>query len=145
VFYKDPFAALDWLEKAFGFRRVMVITDDAGNLGHAEMEVGEGGLIMIGGEWAPHIASAASVDGKNTQNVHVHIAGSVDDHCAKARAAGAKIVRELEDQFYGDRTYIAVDPEGHTWSFAQSLRYATREEAEKASGLKIDGWPARPK
>jgi uncharacterized glyoxalase superfamily protein PhnB len=119
VFYKDPFAARDWLEKAFGFRRVMVITDDAGNLGHAEMEAGEGGLIMVGGEWAPHIASAASVGGKNTQNVHVHIVGSVDEHCAKARAAGARIVREPEDQVYGDRTYVAADPEDHTWSFAQ--------------------------
>lgn len=150
VFYKDPFAALDWLERAFGFRRVMVITDDAGSHGHSEMDVGGGGLIMIVSEWASHIASAAiasaaSVGGKNTQNVHVHIAGSIDEHCARARAAGAKIVREPEDQFYGDRTYIAADPEGHTWSFAQSLRYVTREEAEKTSGLKIDGWPQRVK
>ena len=47
---------------------------------------------------------------------------------------------EPADQFYGDRTYMARDPEGHAWSFAQTVRYVTREEAEKASGLKIDGW-----
>ena len=143
--YKDPFAALDWLEKAFGFKRVMVITDSDGRHGHSEMDVGGGGLIMIGGEWASHVASPAAVGGKNTQSTHVHIQGNVDDHCARARAAGAKILRGPEDQFYGDRTYIAVDPEGHAWSFAQSLRYVTREDAEKASGLKIDGWPVKAK
>jgi hypothetical protein len=47
---------------------------------------------------------------------------------------------EPEDQFYGDRTYRAVDPEGHVWTFAQTVRQVTREEAEQASGLKITGW-----
>jgi uncharacterized glyoxalase superfamily protein PhnB len=42
VLYKHPFAALDWLEKAFGFERSMVITDASGNLGHAEMKFGDG-------------------------------------------------------------------------------------------------------
>jgi hypothetical protein len=49
-------------------------------------------------------------------------------------------MREPEDQFYGDRVYMAKDPEGHVWGFAQNLRYVSREEAEKASGLKIEGW-----
>ncbi len=48
LFYKDAFAALDWLEKAFGFERTMVITDKEGNLGHSEMRFGDG-YIMIGG------------------------------------------------------------------------------------------------
>ena len=64
----------------------------------------------------------------------------LDAHCERARAAGAEIIREPEDEFYGDRTYMAKDPEGHVWSFAQNLRYVSREEAEKASGLKIEGW-----
>ena len=50
------------------------------------------------------------------------------------------IVRELQNQFYGDRTYSARDPEGHVWSFGQNLQNVSREEAEKASGLKIEGW-----
>jgi hypothetical protein len=44
------------------------------------------------------------------------------------------------DQFYGDRTYRARDPEGHVWTFAQTVRHVSREEAEKESGRKIDGW-----
>jgi uncharacterized glyoxalase superfamily protein PhnB len=54
VLYKHPFAALDRLEKAFGFERSMVITDASGNLGHAEMKFGDG-YIMVGGEWADFV------------------------------------------------------------------------------------------
>ena len=140
VFYKDPFAALDWLEKAFGFARSMVITDKDGKLGHSEMKFGEG-YIMVGSEWADFVASPSSVDGKNTQTIHVHLKEGIDAHCERARAAGAAIIREPADQFYGDRSYMAKDPEGHVWSFAQTVRHVSREEAEKASGLKIEGWP----
>lgn len=139
VVYKDPDAALDWLEKAFGFERSMVITDADGNLSHAEMTVGEC-YLMVGAEWAGHVASPASVGGKNTQSVHVYLDADLDTHCDRARAAGAEVVRQPEDQFYGDRVYSVKDPEGHVWTFAQTVRQVSREEAEKASGLTIEGW-----
>ncbi|MFP5404770.1 MAG: VOC family protein, partial [Gammaproteobacteria bacterium] len=66
LFYKDAFAALDWLEKAFGFERTMVITDLHGNLAHAEMGF-DGGVVMIGSEWTDYTAAPDSVAGKNTQ------------------------------------------------------------------------------
>ncbi|MFP5406357.1 MAG: VOC family protein, partial [Gammaproteobacteria bacterium] len=81
-----------------------------------------------------------SVGGKNTQVVHVHLREDIDAHCERAMAAGAQVVRPLEDQFYGDRTYSARDPGGHVWSFGQTKKAVSREEAEKASGLKIEGW-----
>jgi uncharacterized glyoxalase superfamily protein PhnB len=139
LFYRDPFAALDFLEKAFGFKRQMVITDDSGALQHSEMRLGDS-YLMIGAEWMDDVKSPSSVGGKNTQCVHVHLDDDIDAHCARAQKAGAVIVRELEDQFYGDRTYSAKDPEGHIWSFGQTVKHVTREEAEKLSGLKIDGW-----
>ncbi|MDQ8732641.1 VOC family protein [Bradyrhizobium sp. LHD-71] len=139
VVYKDPMAALDWLEKAFGFERVMLITDKDGNLAHSEMKFGEG-QIMVGTEWTDYVASPASAGGRNTQSIHVHLADGIDAHCERAKAAGAVIVRELADQFYGDRTYSARDPEGHVWSFGQTTKKVSREDAEKASGLKIEGW-----
>lgn len=139
VIYKDPFRALDWLEQAFGFERTMVITDAEGNLGHSQMNFGTG-YIMVASEWADFARSPASVGGKNTQFLHVHLDADIDAHCERARRAGAKIVQEPEDQFYGDRTYRAVDPEGHMWTFGQTVKHVTREEAEKASGLKIEGW-----
>jgi len=139
LFYKDAFAALDWLEKAFGFERTMVITDKEGNLGHSEMRFGNG-YLMIGTEWIDYVASPASIGGKNTQQIHVHLTEGIDDHCERARAAGAEILQEPADQFYGDRTYRARDPEGHVWTFGQTVRFVGREEAEKASGLTIKGW-----
>ncbi|MGK9167304.1 VOC family protein [Inquilinus limosus] len=139
VFYKDPWAALDWLEKAFGFERSMVITDQDGNLAHSEMRFGDG-LIYVGSEWADFTASPASIGGKNTQSIHVHLDRGIDEHCAQARAAGAVILQDPTDQFYGDRTYRARDPEGHVWTFGQTVRLVSREEAEQASGLKIEGW-----
>lgn len=139
LFYKDPLAALDWLERAFGFERVMVIRDQQDPLVHSEMRFGDS-YLMVGSEWADFTASPASVGGKNTQTVHVHLQEGLDQHCERARAAGAAIVREPQDEFYGDRSYTARDPEGHVWTFGQTVRKVTKEEAQQASGLKIDGW-----
>lgn len=139
LFYKDPLAALDWLERAFGFERVMVIRDQQGQLVHSEMRFGDS-YLMVGSEWADFTASPASIGGKNTQTVHVHLPEGLDQHCEQARAAGAVILREPQDEFYGDRTYTARDAEGHVWTFGQTVRKVTKEEAEQASGLKIDGW-----
>ncbi|MCY1297621.1 hypothetical protein D9M69_467880 [compost metagenome] len=139
IFYKDPLAALDWLERAFGFQRVMVIRDQQDQLVHSEMRFDDS-YLMVGSEWADFTASPASIGGKNTQTVHVHLRDGIDQHCERARAAGAVIVREPQDEFYGDRSYTARDPEGHVWTFGQTVRQVTKEEAEQASGLKIDGW-----
>lgn len=137
--YRDPKTALSWLERAFGFDIAMVITDADGNLGHSEMRFGNG-IIMVGAEWSENHRSPASVGHKNTQSVHVHLDEDIDKHCARAKAAGAEIIAAPADQFYGDRTYRARDLEGHIWTFGQTVKAVTREEAEKASGLKIEGW-----
>ncbi|SPA11922.1 putative Glyoxalase/dioxygenase [Cupriavidus taiwanensis] len=139
LFYKDPLAALDWLERAFGFERVMEIRDQQGQLVHSEMRFRDS-YLMVGSEWADFTASPASIGGKNSQTVHVHLPDGLDQHCERARAAGAEILREPQDEFYGDRTYTARDAEGHVWTFGQTVRKVTKEEAEQASGLKIDGW-----
>jgi len=141
VNYRDPNAALDWLERVFGFERFMVLSDDQGRVAHAEMSFQGRGQVMVGGDdWADYVASPAATGGRNTQRVHVLMADGLDAHCERARAAGAEILREPEDQFYGDRTYVARDLEGHVWAFAQPIRKVGREEAEAASGLKIEGW-----
>jgi uncharacterized glyoxalase superfamily protein PhnB len=137
IFYNDPLAALQWLAQAFGFERSMLITNADGSFGHAQMTFGDG-YIMVGSEWTSYTASPSSMRGKNTQIQHVHVDTDIDAHCARARAAGAEIVRELSDEFYGDRCYSARDPEGHVWTFAQTLRTVSRTEAEEASGLRID-------
>ncbi|WP_078312814.1 MULTISPECIES: VOC family protein [unclassified Mycobacterium] len=139
VVYQDPSAALDWLEKAFGFERSMVITDNNGKIEHSEMRFGDG-YLMVGSEWDASVASPKTVGGRCTQTIHVQIDSDIDTHCAQAEAAGATILMRPADQFYGDRVYRAQDPEGHVWTFGQSVRTVSREDAEKASGLNIEGW-----
>jgi uncharacterized glyoxalase superfamily protein PhnB len=139
VFYRDPRAALDWLERAFGFERSFVVSQPDGTLAHAEMTFGDG-TLMIGGEWAEFVASPVDIGGKNSQCVHVQLADGIDAHCERARRAGAVILQEPTDQFYGDRTYRARDPEQHVWTFGQRVRAVSRDEAVAATGLTIEGW-----
>ncbi|WP_334161401.1 VOC family protein [Phenylobacterium sp.] len=139
VSYRDPKAALDFLERAFGFELFMRIDDAEGNLVHSEMRFGDG-VVMVGSEWSEETRSPASIGGKTTQTIHIHIDDDVDAHCARARAAGFEIIMEPADQFYGDRTYRCRDPEGHIWTVGQTVKPVSREEAEAASGLKIEGW-----
>jgi uncharacterized glyoxalase superfamily protein PhnB len=67
VFYRDPWAAIDFLEQAFGFERSMVITEKDGRLGHSELRFGDS-LIYVGSEWTDD-----TIGGKNTQSVHVYL------------------------------------------------------------------------
>ena len=143
VFYRDPLAALKWLEQAFGFETSMLVTDAAGRVGHAEMSF-EDGKVGVGGEWAsPEILgpaamkSPASVGGAGTQFIRVALQSRIDDHCARAEAAGATITQRPSDQFYGARVYRALDPEGHVWCFDQPIAQLSVAEMERASGLTI--------
>lgn len=139
VFYRDPWAALEWLERAFGFRRSMLVTEPSGRLVHSEMRFSDA-YIVVDHEWADDIASPASVGGRNTQVVYLKLPGGLDAHCEHARQAGAEIVQEPADQFYGERTYRARDPEGHLWTFAETVRHVPSDIAEQLSGCTIEGW-----
>lgn len=139
VVYRDPKAALKFLEAAFGFELFMLIEDDQGNLVHSEMRLGDA-AIMIGYEWSDEYKSPASIGGKVTQSVHIQIDTDVDAHCERAQAAGMEILMAPADQFYGARTYRCRDPEGHIWTVGQDVKAVSREEAEAATGLKIMGW-----
>lgn len=137
--YRDPVAALTWLTQAFGFETTMAVEvpgDDVSQ-NHYEMSLGGNGYIMIGAEWADWTRSPSSVDGYNTATVHVRLDSGIDAHCERARRAGATILVEPDDQWYGDRTYRCADPEGHHWGFRQHVRDVSRAEAEAASGTTI--------
>jgi uncharacterized glyoxalase superfamily protein PhnB len=134
VFYQDAKAALLWLEQAFGFEPSMVLIDQNGDLAHSQMRFGQS-VLMVGQEWSERHRSPRSMGGINTQTVNVNLADDIDGHCERARTAGAVILQEPETQFYGDRTYRAEDPEGHIWTFSQTVQVMTPEEWDKASGL----------
>jgi uncharacterized glyoxalase superfamily protein PhnB len=135
VSYLDPKRMYRWLEDAFGFEPLGIILDGDGNVMHAEMGFG-GGVIMVGTEWPGLTKSPASVGGANTQRVHIRLDSDLDAHCERARAAGAEIVDEPAVQFYGDKTYRARDPDGHNWTFAQSVKEVTAAEWDASMGVK---------
>jgi len=130
IFYEDAARAIDWLVKAFGFEVRLRIEGDAGRIEHSELTFGDG-LIMVGDVQKASAknggvrASPKSLGGANTQQMCIHI-DDVDAHCARARAAGAKITCEPVTTDYGadywsDRSYETEDPEGHRWFFMQRM------------------------
>jgi uncharacterized glyoxalase superfamily protein PhnB len=139
VHYRDPKAALDWLERAFGFELTMAIDGppEAPHMCHYEMSHEGRGRIMVGAEWDDWVRSPASIHGANTQTVHVQLERGLDEHCEHARRSGATIAAEPSDQFYGDRTYRAIDLEGHRWTFSMKVREVSKAEAEEALGQPI--------
>lgn len=126
--YQDSNVAIDWLEKAFGFKTRMKLPGPDGVIMHAEMEIYDG-LIMVGPSQSCHeyFVSPKLVDGKVTQGTYIFV-DDVDAHYEKAKAAGAKILSELEDMFYGDRKYEVCDLEGHIWTFAENVKDVSEEE-----------------
>jgi PhnB protein len=128
LLYEDSDAALAFLVKAFGFTEKVRMTDDGGRVDHAEVQIGDG-VIMLGTPPGDY-TSPAKLGGK-TQSVYVYV-DDVDTHYERAKQAGAKIVREPEDQFYGDRNYAVEDPEGHEWYFGTHVRDVSPEEMQAA-------------
>jgi PhnB protein len=113
LYYRDVPAAIEWLERAFGFSRHAIHETPRGGL-HAEMTL-DGRMIMMGSATGEPLDTPAQ-NHIATQGVFVWLA-DVDAHFARAHAAGADIVTPPADQSYG-RTYWARDPEQHDWFFA---------------------------
>lgn len=124
LLYEDCEAALEWLSKAFGFSERLRFVDDEGNVTHAEMEFGGASIMM--GDPGPDYRNPKRAGHRSAQ-VHVYV-DDVQEHFERAKVAGATILREPEDQDYGDRRYVAEDPEGQLWSFAQHVRDVAPEE-----------------
>ena len=118
--YRDALAAIDWLCRAFGFEKQAVYADKKGVVQHAQLVFGNG-MIMLGsvanpGAWGERIAQPDEIGGRETQSPCVIVA-DCEAHYARAKAAGAVIVDELEHKEYGGAGYSCRDPEGHLWWF----------------------------
>jgi uncharacterized glyoxalase superfamily protein PhnB len=113
IFYSDVPAALKWLGKAFGFAEKMRTGTPSGGM-HGEMTI-DGQLIMMGQGTKERAMASVLETGTATQGVFIYLA-DVDAHCARARTAGAEIIKPLEDLPCG-RSYSARDLEGHPWFF----------------------------
>jgi uncharacterized glyoxalase superfamily protein PhnB len=117
--YRDAAAAIDWLCRAFGFERHLVVPGEGGTIVHAQLTFGNG-MIMLGSarvdEFGKLQKTPSEVGGVGTQSAYVIVADA-DAHHARAVAAGAVVVYPLKDEDYGGRGYSCRDPEGHLWNF----------------------------
>ncbi|MGW0517406.1 VOC family protein [Crossiella sp. NPDC003009] len=109
--YADAPAAIRFLTTAFGFTETLVVPGEAdGEVQHAELAWPEGGGVMLGTRrdsevcWSPH------------GSVYV-VTAKPDEVLARATAAGAELIRDIDDSDYGSRGFTVRDPEGHLWSF----------------------------
>jgi uncharacterized glyoxalase superfamily protein PhnB len=131
-YYRNASAMIDWLCDAFGFEVRLKVEGDGGRIEHSELTYGDG-VVMVSEERVGAAAMRFGTDmksplsaGCNTQGMMVYV-DDVDAHCARARAAGAKVVEEpavhdYGEDYWADRSYGALDPEGHLWWFTQRIR-----------------------
>src|SRR5262245_41113371 len=116
--YRDVAAACDWLCAAFGFQKHYVATSESGVVTFAQLTFGDA-ILRLG----PVQDSAADnymkqpdeIGGAETQSCYLMV-GDADAHYAQAKAAGAQIILDIQDDDFGGRTYSCRDPEGHIWN-----------------------------
>jgi len=132
VYYNEASKAIDWLCAAFGFEIRLKVEGNDGRINHSELTYGEA-VVMVSQSGAnpnhpgfPPGASPLSIGGSNTQSLMLYV-DDVDEHAKRAVANGAKIVDEPKLHDYGpdywaDRSYGALDLEGHMWWFTQRIR-----------------------
>ena len=116
--YRDAPAAVEWLCRAFGFEKHLVVPGPDRTIAHAQLTFGNG-MIMLGSARDDEFGRLVTVPtprGAVTQSLYVIVADA-DAHYARAKAAGAEIVMDIKDEDYGGRGYSVRDPEGHVWTF----------------------------
>jgi uncharacterized glyoxalase superfamily protein PhnB len=116
--YRNAPAAIDWLANVFGFERQTVIEGENGVIHHAELTLGNG-MVMLGtgkdDEFSQGFKSPVDLGGVETCGLYLVVPDADAAH-ARAAAAGAHVVRPLQNTPYGSREFTVKDPEGHTWT-----------------------------
>jgi uncharacterized glyoxalase superfamily protein PhnB len=118
---RDPAATLMFYEKAFGFCPEPCMKGPDGKIMHAEMRFRDG-VIMFGPEGAPgqDDRTPASTGVPSPVSLYIYCE-DVDAFAQRARSAGARLICEPTDMFWGDRICTIVDPDGHRWTFATNV------------------------
>ena len=130
LFYPDVRAAVAWLETAFGFEERVRI----GDAHRAQLRVGTDGAVVVAEDRPGE--RVAPGDGPIQHVVKIRVP-DVDAAFERARAAGARIVDELQTHDYGERSGVVADPAGHRWELTQTVRDT---EPEEWGGVTVAPW-----
>ena len=123
---RDGAAAIDFYQKVFGAKLRMKLDGPGGRIGHAELEIGNG-LVMLADEHPEMGALAPTTIGGTPVGLHLYLE-DVDAVAKKAIAAGATLKRPVESQFYGDRLGSIIDPFGHLWHISTHVEDVSPDE-----------------
>ena len=126
---KDAAAAIEFYVQAFGAQEIFRLAEPSGRIGHAELSIGNA-TLMLSDEYPEHgILGPQSLGGAGS-SIHLHVVNA-DTAAARAIAAGATVVHELMDQFYGERSCTIRDPFGHEWSLGHEIEKVSHEEIQR--------------
>jgi PhnB protein len=134
---KDAARAIEFYKKAFGAKEVLRMGMPDGRIGHAEIKIGEA-VIMLADEFPEMGVRSPQSLGGSPVTIHLYFE-DVDAVARQAVAAGAKVQRKVEDQFYGDRGGKLEDPFGHTWWIATHIEDVSNEEMQRRSAALFSG------
>lgn len=121
--------AIDFYKKVFGAQELMRIPGPGGKVMHAELKIGDS-IIMLADEHPELDARGPQAYGGTPVSLMLYVA-DVDDVFKRALLAGAKEVRPLKDQFYGDRSGGISDPFGHQWTLSTHVEDVSSEEMQR--------------
>ena len=126
---KNALSALEFYKKAFGAIETYKLIVPDGRLGHAEIRLGNS-LIMLSDEFPEFGGKAPESLGGSPVSIHLYVE-DVDAFAEKAVAAGARELKPVADQFYGDRSGQLQNPYGHLWWVATHKEDVAPEEMQK--------------
>jgi len=126
---KGAAEALEFYGKAFGARELYRLSEPGGKIGHAELEIGHCRL-MLADEYPDFGALSPVTVGGSPVSLHLYVE-DVDAVVARATAAGATLLRPVQDEFFGDRTGMVTDPFGHKWHLASRKEDVSPEEMQR--------------
>lgn len=129
--------AIEFYKKAFGAKESFRMMRPDGRVGHAEIKIGDS-VIMLADEHPEIGARSPQTIGGSPISIHLYVE-DVDAVFNRAVAAGAKVQRPLQDQFYGDRTGGLLDPFGHAWYVATHVEDIAPEELQKRAAAAATG------
>lgn len=121
--------ALDFYQRAFGAAECFRMADASGRVGHAEIRIGDS-TIMLSDEFPEMNARSPQSIGGSPVAIHLYV-DDVDALVQRAVDAGAKVVRPVENHFYGDRGGMLNDPFGHSWWVSTHVEDVPMEEIRK--------------
>jgi PhnB protein len=126
---KGAAKAIDYYKNVFGATVVVRMDGPDGRVGHAELKIGDS-IIMLADENPQMGAISATTIGNSPVSLYVYLP-DVDRVVEKAQAEGAKIVKPVQDQFYGDRSGFIQDPFGHFWGIATHVEEVSPQEMKE--------------